>query len=205
MKKGILLSLLCIVFTGYNNLCNAQSARLSEQIGKYVHHHLIKGGVSFKLTNATVNITAYNATTVRIRASKEAMINDFSFAIDHLEPTASLSIASDKTNQWELKTDSLIIQVKGNPFRISIYNLQHQLLCGDDEGLGISWYGNEVSCYKKLHSDEKFIGLGEKTGNINRRGSFYQNWNSDIPGYTNSSDPLYATIPFFVGIHDQLT
>ena len=205
MKKVILVLLVLVVIATGPTVCFAQSARLSEQIGKYVNHKLIKGGVSFKLTNATVNISAYNATTVRIRASKESLDNDFSFAIDNLTPSATLTVASDKQNQWELKTDSLLIQVKGNPFRVNIYNLQHQLLCGDDEGLGISWFGNQVSCYKKLHSDEKFIGLGEKTGNINRRGSFYQNWNSDNPGYGNNSDPLYATIPFFVGIHDKLT
>ncbi len=64
MKKGILQWLSFIILSGYHITCNAQSARLSEQIGKYVHHQLIQGGVSFKLTNATVNITAYNATTI---------------------------------------------------------------------------------------------------------------------------------------------
>ena len=183
----------------------AQTNRLSEQIGNYVKHTVIPGGFSFTLTNATVNITSYNATTVRIRASKQPLNNDFSFAIDNLIPEGNLTIKSHDKSEWVLATDSLLINIKTSPFRINIYNNNDQLLCGDNEGLGISWFGNQVSCYKNLHADEKFIGLGEKTGNINRRGGFYQNWNSDNPGYGNNSDPLYATIPFFIGIQHKLT
>jgi alpha-glucosidase len=74
----------------------------------------------------------------------------------------------------------------------------------DEKALGTSWFGNQVSCYKALQPGEKFIGLGEKTGGINRRGNFYRNWNSDVPGYAINADPLYSTIPFYIGIHQQL-
>lgn len=30
-------------------------------------------------------------------------------------------------------------------------------------------------------------------------------WNSDIPAYASNADPLYVSIPFFMGIHDSLT
>ena len=203
MKKYF-FCFIALLFFIVNSL-SAQSNRLSEQIGNYVKYSKIPGGIAFTLTNATVNLTAYNATTIRVRANKQAPTSDFSFAIDNLEPTANFTIKSQDKNEWVLTTDSLIVKIKTTPFRISIYNSSNQLLCGDDDGMGISWFGNQVSCYKKLHSDEKFIGLGEKTGSTNRRGSFYQNWNSDNPGYGNNSDPLYATIPFFVGIHDKLT
>jgi len=202
MKK-YLSGIIVLMFLATNVF--AQTYRLSEQIGNYVKHTVIPGGFSFTLTNATLNITSYNATTVRIRASKQPLTNDFSFAIDNLIPEGNLIIKSHEKSDWVLATDSLIIKIKTSPFRINIYNINDQLLCGDNEGLGISWFGNQVSCYKNLHADEKFIGLGEKTGNINRRGGFYQNWNSDNPGYGNNSDPLYATIPFFIGIQNKLT
>jgi alpha-glucosidase len=46
--------------------------------------------------------------------------------------------------------------------------------------------------------------LGEKTGNLNKRGSSYQNWNSDVPAYAINHDPLYQSIPFFIGVHDRV-
>ena len=53
----------------------------------------------------------------------------------------------------------------------------------------VRWRGQRLGPYswaeilKKLHAGEKFIGLGEKTGGLNRRGQFYQHWNSDVPAY----------------------
>src|SRR6201999_1120267 len=45
---------------------------------------------------------------------------------------------------------------------------------------------------------------GEKTGNLDRSGSGYTNWNSDVPAYLLDKDPLYSTIPFYIGIHHHL-
>jgi len=46
--------------------------------------------------------------------------------------------------------------------------------------------------------------LGEKTGNLDRAGNGYTNWNSDVYGYRVDQDPLYSTIPFYIGIHGNL-
>ncbi|MFP5039806.1 glycoside hydrolase family 31 protein [Parasediminibacterium sp. JCM 36343] len=181
-----------------------QMNRLSEQAGNVVKETTIDGGVEFKLSNAYARILAYNATTIRIRVSKTAFTDDRSFAIDNLKPTGVLQAIKGAGNDNIYKTDSLMVRVHTHPFRISIYNNNNQLLCADESTLGISWFGNQVSCYKQLNSDEKFIGLGEKTGGINRRGNFYQNWNTDAPAYANNADPLYATIPFFIGTHDRV-
>ncbi len=93
-----------------------------------------------------------------------------------------------------------MVVIHKTPFRVSFYSKTKQLLNADESALGVSWFGNQVSCYKKLHKDEKFIGLGEKTGGINRRGSHFTNWNSDVPAYAVNADPLYATLfLFFIG------
>ncbi len=182
----------------------AQMNRLSEQAGNVVKSTTDNEGVSFELSNAHARIMAYNATTIRVRMSKTPFITDESVAIDDLKPKGQLKLAKQTANVMEFETDSLRITVQTHPFRVAVYNHAGQLLCGDEASLGVSWFGNQVSCYKTLHPDEKFIGLGEKTGDINRRGSFFQNWNTDAPGYGNNADPLYATIPFFIGIHSHL-
>jgi alpha-glucosidase len=56
---------------------------------------------------------------------------------------------------------------------------------------------------KKLFSDERFIGLGEKTGPLDRRGNSYTHWNSDVPAYSTNQDPLYSSIPFYIGLHNK--
>jgi alpha-glucosidase len=58
-----------------------------------------------------------------------------------------------------------------------------------------------VTTHKRVLPDERFIGLGEKSGGLNRRGVAYQNWNTDAFGYGGSSDPLYGSHPFYIGLH----
>ncbi len=200
MKKyGLLVTALLLL-----THISSQNHRLSTQIGKITAVNPIKGGFNLTISNGFLSVTANNPTTIRIRACKEKPKTDESFAIDDLSPKSNLIIQINSGSQLVLITDSLIVKVQKNPLRISISNSKGEELCTDDAGLGISWYGDKVSCYKKLHADEKFIGLGEKTGNMNRRGQYYQNWNSDVPAYALNADPLYSTIPFFVGIHDAV-
>ena len=41
--------------------------------------------------------------------------------------------------------------------------------------------------------------MGDKTGPLDRRGYTFINWNTDAFGFTPSSDPIYKSIPFFIG------
>lgn len=195
------LLVLLLVSTSLNSF--AQS-RLSEQIGDIKKVTPVVGGYEFELDNAFARITAYNATTVRIRISKQKFTEDFSFAVDSLGAKGKIINTNNSGSAHYFFTDSLRIFVEGNPFRINILTSKDQSILNDDAALGVSWFGNQVSCYKQLHKDEKFIGLGEKTGSINRRENYYYHWNSDVPGYALNQDPLYSTIPFFIGIHDSL-
>lgn len=198
MKRLFVIALQCAVI-----FSNAQS-RLSEQIGSIRKDTPIKGGYQFELTNAWARITAYSHTTIRLRISKQKFADDFSFAVDNLQPQGNITLSNISGSRRTYFTDSLKIVIEENPFSVAVYNSKDQKLVADDTSLSVSWFGNQVSCYKQLHKDEKFIGLGEKTGSINRRGNFYQHWNSDVPGYALNHDPLYSSIPFFIGIHDRL-
>ena len=51
----------------------------------------------------------------------------------------------------------------------------------------------------KLKKDDRFYGLGDKTGNLNKRGQRFLMSNRDALGYEASkSDPLYKSIPFLI-------
>jgi len=45
---------------------------------------------------------------------------------------------------------------------------------------------------------EHILGLGDKTGPLDRRGQSYALWNSDSFGFGSGTDPLYKSIPFFI-------
>ena len=60
--------------------------------------------------------------------------------------------------------------------------------------------GTFVAAAKKLGFDEHFYGLGEKAARLDKRRSSFVNWNSDTPGYVEGKDPIYQTIPFYIGL-----
>ncbi|WP_207493387.1 glycoside hydrolase family 31 protein [Aridibaculum aurantiacum] len=182
----------------------AQQNRLSEQAGTVKSVKQENNTYHFELTNGFAQVTPYNATTIRVRVNKSKFTGDQSYAIDDLTAKGKFTSKEEDRDNLRLYTDSLMVVVHKTPFRVSFYNKAKQLINADEDALGVSWYGNNVSCYKKLHKDEKFIGLGEKTGGINRRGNFYTHWNADVPGYALNADPLYSSIPFFIGIHDKM-
>lgn len=56
-----------------------------------------------------------------------------------------------------------------------------------------------VQTVKVMDGDEKFYGLGDKTGFLNKRDYEYENWNSDIPqAHTDSYRALYKSVPFLI-------
>src|SRR5262249_52420481 len=46
------------------------------------------------------------------------------------------------------------------------------------------------------------FGTGERSGRMNRRGSVVRMWNSDAFLYDRLTDPLYAGIPWWIGLRD---
>jgi len=82
--------------------------------------------------------------------------------------------------------------------QLQIFDKWQKLVFGDYKDLGHTSDSLGVKAYKTLRKDEKFFGLGEKTGPLNRRGRVYKMWNSDRPCYSVSEDPLAKSIPFFM-------
>ena len=59
--------------------------------------------------------------------------------------------------------------------------------------------GHGFTITKTLPAETHIFGLGEKAGQLDRRGRSFVMWNTDAYRYQESSEPLYKDIPFFVG------
>lgn len=102
-----------------------------------------------------------------------------------------------------LASQSLRVELAHKGCRLSIADGAGNVLVADDPGLGIGWDGNAVRTWKQIAGNERFFGLGEKTGDVDKRGREWTMWNSDTPGYGNDTDPLYQSIPFFIGLRGE--
>lgn len=159
-------------------------------------------GQTIRITaaNARAEVTAWSHSVVRVRMSRQALEKDFSYAVV-ATPQNFAPVITQNADEIRLETDSLVTRIGKQPFSITFLTRKGEVLQADEPGLGTSWIGEEVTAYKTMQDGERFIGLGEKTGNLDRRGSSYTNWNTDAFGYTVNQDPIYATIPFYIGIH----
>ncbi|WP_460545064.1 glycoside hydrolase family 31 protein, partial [Echinicola sediminis] len=124
--------------------------------------------------------------------------NNPSFAVVN-EDLSDLDIkVSEQQQVFEIYTETLRVRVNKSPFSIQIFDKYQKLILGDYKDKGLVVDGDRKAAFKKLREHEKFYGLGEKAGPINRRGREYTMWNSDVPCYSPDQDPLYKSIPFFI-------
>ncbi len=151
--------------------------------------------VSIKTDAANVEVTVYSADIIRVRIDKQKLADDFSYAVVAAPLKTNTNISQDRS-AITIVTDSLKAVITKTPFSVSFYTHDGKIINGDEKGLTTSWIGEEVTTYKHMQDGERFVGLGEKTGGLDRRGNGYTNWNSDNFGYSINQDPLYSTIPF---------
>jgi alpha-glucosidase len=166
---------------------------------------LIKGknSLTMETTNGEAQVVIYSPEILRIRVSKKLPANDFSYAIIGQPVDCKVKILETE-GQILVITDSLRLQISTDPVRFIFTSHDGKTVINEDDAFGTTWVGEEVTTFKRLQDGEKFIGLGEKTGNLDRRGEGYTNWNSDVPGYDVNHDPIYATFPFYIGIHHNV-
>ncbi|HDJ2741125.1 TPA: glycoside hydrolase family 31 protein [Salmonella bongori] len=67
-------------------------------------------------------------------------------------------------------------------------------------------HGDGVAHYQSRRLDERFYGLGDKAGDLQRTGKRYEMRNLDAMGYNAvSTDPLYKHIPFTITRRDDIS
>ena len=172
-------------------------------IGNVRNFKLNGQSLNITLENAFATVSVYTADIIRVRIDKQKLKEDFSYAVVAQPVKTNMNMSSDD-KQIIITTDSLKAVIQKTPFAISFYTTDNKLINADESGLTTSWVAEEVTTYKTMQPDERFIGLGEKTGDLDRRGNGYTNWNTDVYGYDAYRDPLYSTIPFYMGIHHDL-
>ncbi|HMG88471.1 MAG TPA: glycoside hydrolase family 31 protein [Chryseolinea sp.] len=181
-----------------------RNASLSQSLGILTKWTLERYGINGETENGRFRVLVYNDHIVRITITREDRFEDLSYAVI-ASPTSQSHTATEHSDHIEIRTNAVILTVTKDPVRFSLTNIHHQLVNEDDAAFGTSWNGEQITTYKKLQEGERFIGLGEKTGPLDRRGSGYQNWNTDSFGFGTGADPLYCSIPFYIGIHNGLS
>ncbi len=199
MKKTLLFYILLL---SLSTLLMAQG-RLSERLGNYQSHELSGEEVLIQTDFGKIKLSALQDDVVHVNIVRTDFRKKANYAIIQ-NGTISFEGVENQREALVIKTQKMNVIIEKNPVRIIFQDIQGKVL-NEDDPLGVRWIGNQVTNYKKLRKNEKFIGLGEKTGPLNRRGQAYENWNNDDYAYEVDDDPIYASVPFYMGIHEDRT
>ncbi|WP_333820055.1 glycoside hydrolase family 31 protein [Ohtaekwangia sp.] len=175
---------------------------LSKSLGSLAGWKQVANAIVGETSNGRFQIQFYNEGTTRISITQADTFEDFSYSV--VASPAFNPVVTDNQDALEVRTSKFILRISKNPVRFGFYTLDNQPINEDDPGFGTSWNGEQVTTYKKIQAGERFIGLGEKTGPLDRKGNGYQNWNTDNFAYSPGADPLYCSIPFYMGVHNGL-
>ena len=209
--SAILLCLLSLTLT-----IQAQNITSLEKIGAVASFTKSEKGVTFNCRdNSQVQVTVLAPDLVRVRASfaKSIPTRDHSWAVAKENWETPPWALSETAEAITIATAEVEIVVHRSPLLIDFRDARtHKVINADEQPMAYDAKGALaqmmfdpkagmfVAASKKLGFDEHFYGLGEKAARLDKRRGYFVNWNSDTPGYTEGKDPIYQTIPFYIGL-----
>jgi alpha-glucosidase len=142
---------------------------------------------------------------VRVRASygKPLPERDHSWAIAKISWQVPQFSIREEPEYLVLGTDELEVAIHRSPLLVEFRDPKtHRVINADERPMMQDPRSGVVAAAKKLGFEEHFYGLGEKAARLDKRRGQFTMWNSDTPAYKEGTDPIYQTIPFYLGWQD---
>jgi alpha-glucosidase len=97
-------------------------------------------------------------------------------------------------------TRALRVSVDPATLRLRVSDTAGRVLAEDVAGGALAAPGGGFRICHASPADAHYYALGDKPGALDRRGRAFVNWNTDVYGWQESTDPLYKTVPFFIAL-----
>ncbi len=166
--------------------------------------------INFNTENGVIlQITIIRGSVIRFRyATDNNFEKDFSYAIseDGVRGYSKLEVKEENDN-FEIITSRVIIKVGKGDLKITIYDTEGHIICQDDWGFhweqSYEFGGNIVKMSKAAPQGECYYGLGDKPMHLNLKGKRVENWATDQYAFGKDQDPLYKSVPFYLGMYEE--
>ena len=194
MVSSLLLSFLL----GYGTRTQAQSHALPDVSSVWN----LPNGADLSAGTAKVRVTALSPNVLRFRYVLQGEFPaDESFAVlPNAFPEAPKVKVSDSAAAVVVETGALQVRIRKSPLRVVIADAQGQVIVQDNPDRGVLFNGTAFRVWKSMPLDEHYFGLGDKPGPLDHRDLDFAMWNMDMFGWQESTDPIYKSIPFFLGL-----
>lgn len=144
-----------------------------------------------------ISVTALTDGILRVRIARDGKFGeDASWAVPGVVRHERVPVVATPDG---FTTRQLALHVDPTSLPMSVTDLAgHPISADAPEPVRFDKTGFTLS--KTLPLGEHVFGMGDKTGVLDRRGYTFTNWDTDAPGFTPSTDPIYKSIPFFIGV-----
>ena len=151
-----------------------------------------------------LEISAPRADIVRIRAGKDTLPEDASWAVPSDVRIHHLPLdVVEQNGVADISTGAVHVHLDEKTLAITVLDKSGRVILADAPGQALHFENGGFRLRKAMPDDEHFFGLGDKTGPLDRRNAAFQLWNTDNFGFGVSTDPLYKSIPFVMGADES--
>lgn len=176
-------------------------------LGKVKGYHQENNNFYFTDGHAVVEVKVVSDEIIRVRlAPSGQFLTDFSYAVPQTNKRVTVFSFDEDEHHYFVKTNTVTCVIHKEDFLVTfadreglLYNADHSPMHWEENA---DFGGYYVYCTKKTQEEEGFYGLGDKPTHLNLRGRRFVNWNSDTYSFQFHQDPLYRTIPFYIGLND---
>ena len=166
--------------------------------------------IFFKTENGVIlQVTILRGSVIRFRyATDNNFENDFSYAISEDGARGYSVLEVDELEkEYKITTRRVIIYIDKTNLRTTIKDHENNVICKDDWGFhweqSYEYGGNIVKMSKAAPQGECYYGLGDKPMHLNLKGKRVENWATDQYAFGKDQDPLYKSVPFYIGMHEE--
>jgi alpha-glucosidase len=163
----------------------------------------ISGGVELTAGRKKVRVVALTDAIIRVRVAPQGVFPDemswaVSFSADQHPSQVGVE---ENSSSIDITVPKGRVQIEKNSLQLIFRDPTGRVVNEDDPVCAMAFHGNAFRVIKKMPEDEAYSGLGDKSS-LNLRDRAFTMWNSDSYGWQEATDPLYKSIPFFMGLRN---
>lgn len=154
-----------------------------------------------------VQISVISDEIIRVRMAPQGVfLADFSYAIQEFDHVITKVSMKETPQEYMISTPKVTCVVAKETFLISFQDEKGRVMNEDAKPMhyeeNVQFGGYYVYCSKACTDTEDFYAMGDKPTEFNLRGKRMVLWNTDTYAFAKNQDPLYRSIPFYIGLNE---
>ena len=160
--------------------------------------------------DARVEIWVVSDEIIRVRLAPHGVfLEDFSYSVTETGQRVTVLSFDEDEHSFRVSTNTVTCIIRKSNFLISFADNEDMIINTDYTPMhweeNAEFGGYYVYATKECSEEESFFGMGDKATSFNLRGKRVQNWNTDAYSFSKDQDPLYRSIPFYIGIKENVS